>query len=86
MFSNTKAQAGNVIIAVFLVLIVGTLLYSFSGVIDDLRIDRISELTGDENVLYEIFLYAMMPIVWFLYLFASIVWIALTSQANRGAF
>jgi len=83
-FSNSKAQAGNVLIAVFLVLLVGLILYSFSPVIDDLRQEAINDLNSESNVLYEIFLYSMMPVVWFLYLFVSVVWIAITSQASGG--
>lgn len=85
MVFNKKGQAGNVLIAIFLTLIVGIVLYSFSPIISDFRADLISNLDADANPLYEIALYALMPIVWFLYMFASFLFIAITGQASRGA-
>lgn len=84
VYLNTKAQAGNVFIAFFLVIIVGLLLSATSPILNDFRVEAINNLDANSGALYEIVLYALMPIVWFLYLFASLVFIAVTANASRG--
>jgi hypothetical protein len=84
MYIGSKGQIGfgNVLIGVFFVLIVGILLSAFSGTINDFRLELIDEVDENTGVLYEIMLYAMMPMIWFLYIFSSIFYVAILTRAS----
>lgn len=85
--SVVKGNIGNVASGLFFIVIVGIFLFMFSPVIDEFRIDAINdaELSGGDNALYLLSLYALMPILWILYVFLSAVLIFLLVSVARGS-
>ena len=83
---SKKAQISFVFYTIVVVILAGILLNVFSPTIDEYRIERISEIDNypDQNpVFMKIFLYGLFPIMWALYLFLSVI--ALAIAVGRGA-
>lgn len=87
MFHSKKGNVGTVASALFFIVIVGIFLYIFGPVIDDFRVEAINEAesAGGDNTLYLLSLYALMPLLWIIYLFLSAILIFLTVNLARGS-
>lgn len=87
VFKGKKANIGLVASALLFIVIIGLLLNAFSPTINDLRIEQINEinLSGEENTLLLLFLYALMPLLWVIYVFLSAVLIFLSVNVARGS-
>jgi len=87
MFPSKKGNIGNVASGLFFIVIVGIFLFLFSPVINEFRVDAINdaELASGDNTLYLLVLYALMPVLWLLYVFLSAILIFLTVSMARGS-
>lgn len=87
MFLSKKGNIGGVASALFFIVIVGIFLVVFSPVINDFRVTAINdaEVIGGDNTLYLLALYALMPVLWLIYLFLSAVLIFLSVNIARGS-
>jgi hypothetical protein len=82
-----KGQISFVFYTLLIVIIAGFLLSAFSDTINEFRLERIAEIDQfpDQNPIFmKIFLYGLFPIIWALYLFLSIIAIAVAVSQGAG--
>ena len=71
-----KAQVDGVIYVMVLIVIVGILLFIFQPTIETFRLEAIESLDDHPeqyNVFSSIFLYSLKPLIWFFYIFLSVI-------------
>lgn len=75
----------QVAVAIFIVVVSGFVLSMFNDTINEVRLDRLQD-TPTDAVLQRLFLYTLMPILWFVYLLLSVLAVMYTANASQGSF
>jgi hypothetical protein len=72
-------------VALLIVVVSGFILGIFNDTINDVRLERLND-TPTDRILERLFLYSLMPLLWFAYLFFSIFAVMYTANASGGTF
>jgi len=86
---NKKGQLSTVVYAIVVIILTGFLLAVFQPVVNEFRLERIadaSESSGQYNALQLFFLYSLIPIIWLVYIFLSLVVIFVSVNSSGGGF
>ena len=85
IFDSKKGQAGNAVYVLVVVLLTGVLLAVFQPVINEFRLEQISEIDNypdQYSALMKLAMYALLPLIWIFYLFLSVLIVFITVNGS----